>query len=667
MRVPDSHLPKGLAAASQSSKKAEAILPIIQKMNSTDAGERKWACVAVSNLIQNDSSTRRLLQGKNVVGELITRLTDSEEEVVMEAMGSLRNLCIDGGYDICAEMYNKNILTPIKSFVPKISQVLSQYLENPKEASENAKKLTYEFAENVITVFWCLSETNNKALNAINEIDLVPFLMSFLGARDKLSITPVMAAAQCLYVLSDDNDPAISSLRSDASYITCLLSIAKEASSTVNGEGKEKEGLEFKRVSLRILASGSTVDIDREIVLPLLQPVISSVSLPDAATTAQRLVENIASEPPTVEKLSLKHTPKSDHKSNHEVELENLEGRLRSIQLALEILTGACATLPDPSFEKQNEDEDEPEENDDDDIMEGEEGEEGEEGGDNELEMDVEMNGDKELSGHPENDSVLPSLVPSLLNLTYPTSLSFPPLAAPSPHPPTTSALSAIHISAMECLNNIFLSLASSPSPVVQADEEGGRKVWNDVWSVLGVIGTESGLGQEKRQELWEVAVGVLWGVGVVYKGHLTATQEQIQHIIDLCTSTSDEQLRVKCIGTLECLAQHPESVATNKVIADYLVSLLPTLSKSSPVGVEPLIQAVSALIDIYSDETLPYDVNFRQGGILQTLVSSVDGVKKAIRGIDKRREGSRDLRRRGDEVRENLVAFIQYRRRLRL
>ena len=59
-------------------------------MESSDAAERKWACVAVSNLIQNDPSTRRLLQGKNIVGALITRLTDSEEEVVIEAAGSLR-------------------------------------------------------------------------------------------------------------------------------------------------------------------------------------------------------------------------------------------------------------------------------------------------------------------------------------------------------------------------------------------------------------------------------------------------------------------------------------------------------------------------------------------------------------------------------------------------
>lgn len=59
-------------------------------MDSLDATERKWACVAVSNLIQNDPSTRRLLQGKNVVGSLIARLNDDEEEVLVEAMGALR-------------------------------------------------------------------------------------------------------------------------------------------------------------------------------------------------------------------------------------------------------------------------------------------------------------------------------------------------------------------------------------------------------------------------------------------------------------------------------------------------------------------------------------------------------------------------------------------------
>jgi hypothetical protein len=63
----------------------------------------------------------------------------------------------------------------------------------------------------------------------------------------------------------------------------------------------------------------------------------------------------------------------------------------------------------------------------------------------------------------------------------------------------------------------------------------------------------------------------------------------------------------------------------------------------------------------------MPYDINFREGGYLERLLSSVAGVKKAVKAIDRRTEGGRDLRRRGEEVRENLVAFIQYRKQLGL
>ena len=73
----------------------------------------------------------------------------------------------------------------------------------------------------------------------------------------------------------------------------------------------------------------------------------------------------------------------------------------------------------------------------------------------------------------------------------------------------------------------------------------------------------------------------------------------------------------------------------------------------------------MSAIIDIYSDEAMPYDANFRQNGYLDQLIASVEGIRKAVRGIDRKQE--RDLRRRGEEVRDNLVAFIGYRRGLGL
>lgn len=98
-------------------------------------------------------------------------------------------------------------------------------------------------------------------------------------------------------------------------------------------------------------------------------------------------------------------------------------------------------------------------------------------------------------------------------------------------------------------------------------------------------------------------------------------------------------------------------------MISSYLLSILPTTTRPSAKGTEPLLQAVSALIDIYSDERLPYDVNFKHGQYLDRLVESVNGVRKVVKAIDRRKE--RDLKLRGEEVRDNLVAFIEYRRAL--
>ncbi|KAH7914731.1 ARM repeat-containing protein [Hygrophoropsis aurantiaca] len=661
MRVPDSHLPKGLQSVASSSKN-EAILPIVQKMESPDGGERKWACVAVSNLIQNDPSTRRLLQGKNIVGSLITRLSDSEEEVWIEAAGALRNLCIDGGYDICAEMYNKNVLAPLKTFVPKISTALSQFLENPKTSSESAQKVVYEFADNVITILWCLSETSNKALNAINQMNLVPFLMSFLASRNKLPIVPVTAAAQCLYVLTDDNQPAIDDVRSNDAYINCLLDVVRTGVEVSNGKGKQVSDERinmFKVLVCGILGnvspSSSGIEITKDITLPHLQPIISSISLLEIADTVKQLVTTQESEPMEIEKLSLKDAPKSDHKSQIESQLENLENRLRTIQLALEILTGACALLPDPvaALTGGDDDIDDSNEQDDtemDDVL------------DDDMALDGKLSSEK---SHTSPIEILPSLVTPLLALTQPTALSFPPPATASIHPPTTSVLSAIHISALECLNNIFLSLSASSIRDLKVDVASGRRIWEQLWGALGNVGIQIERGQEKKQEIWEVAVGVSWGIGNIWKGDFVPTEEQVNTLIQLCTGSIDSATRVKCIGTLECLAQHQNTIDANRIISLYLLSLLPIASNPSPVGTEPLLQVVSALIDIYSDENMPYDVNFREGRFEDRLADSIDGVKKAVRAIDKRKE--RDLRIRGEEIRDNLIAFVSYRRELGL
>lgn len=698
VRVPDSHLQHGLAtaAASTSESKREAVVPVIEKLASQDVQERIWACAAVSNLIQNDSSTRRLLQGKNVVGALIARLSDNVEEVVVEAAGALRNLCIDGGYEICAEMFNKGILAPLKEFVPKISSVLGQIFTDPKSVTE-ATRFVYEFAENVITLFWCLSETSSKALNAVNQLNLVPFLMAFLDpqSRDKLPITTLTAAAQCLYVLTEENPPAADEIRAVSAYITCLIDIARgdvKLSSKPNSKvgeslqsSSEVRVVAFKTLvcgilrniqPLPILVPAASIDIDRTIILPFLLPLLT-LDPANSVETVQSLLSTQEKEVLEKQQVVLKNGAKTDHKTKAEVELERIESELRAVKLALELITGICAELPDP--EEGDEDEEIEEEDD-------------EEEWESDREDDITMEHELVADGEPTQNGVqsrearsidlVASIVPPCIKFIQPTPLSYPPSFQPSPHPPTTSALIGVHIAALECLNNISLSIAElglpPSSPSASAISQQMSVVWDAVWSLLASIGVpETGgiaTASQQRMQIWNISLGVLWAVARIRRGdpHLIPQEERVRVLMQMADTTQEEDIKVMCLGILECLAMNPDPahIVANKVISEYILSYLPNSGisgTSRPMQPEVIIQAASSMIDIFSDEDSPWDVNFRQGKWEVALRKSVDGVRKAIRSIDRRKEGGLELRRRGDEVLENLTAFIKYRKGLKL
>jgi hypothetical protein len=61
------------------------------------------------------------------------------------------------------------------------------------------------------------------------------------------------ASAQCLYVLTDDNLPAIDEVRSNAAYSTCLLEIVRDEDAA---RGKDKEVIGDRSAMLKVLATG---------------------------------------------------------------------------------------------------------------------------------------------------------------------------------------------------------------------------------------------------------------------------------------------------------------------------------------------------------------------------------------------------------------------------
>lgn len=60
-----------------------------------------------------------LTQG--IVNALLDRLTDDNEEVQCDALGSIDALVAHEGQSLCKELYRKNILTLIEKMLGKVS------------------------------------------------------------------------------------------------------------------------------------------------------------------------------------------------------------------------------------------------------------------------------------------------------------------------------------------------------------------------------------------------------------------------------------------------------------------------------------------------------------------------------------------------------------------
>ena len=73
--------------------------------------------------------------------------------------------------------------------------------------------------------------------------------------------------------------------------------------------------------------------------------------------------------------------------------------------------------------------------------------------------------------------------------------------------------------SCFECLSNVFLALAAFPGSVA-SEVQAGQRVWNAVWTALASARSSvEAVLRSARAAVWDVAVGVLWGVGTVWKG----------------------------------------------------------------------------------------------------------------------------------------------------
>ncbi|BGO90467.1 hypothetical protein NBRC10512_004727 [Rhodotorula toruloides] len=224
------------------------------------------------------------------------------------------------------------------------------------------------------------------------------------------------------------------------------------------------------------------------------------------------------------------------------------------------------------------------------------------------------------------------------------------------------------------------------PAVAQQAQETSGKKGKKQAQQQQQAQPDEVEEVQERRMEIVMAGSGVVWGcvrLGLSPESSKDSivvgpdtTPFLIQRVYPSAFAAAQtpagEAIRVRTLGALGEIGRRadvPEQ--ENAQIGRFMLSLLPTSRAAVVTGTVPpsvastpdiLLQAIDSFIDLYADEDRSYDVPvFRQGQMLEDLDRSVQGVRAAIKKVD--RNKFPELRARADGAMENLTAFVQYRK----
>ncbi|CAG8651743.1 7721_t:CDS:10, partial [Acaulospora morrowiae] len=592
------------------------VLPAIKQLSSPDATERAWAASSVSNLVMGDKNICRLLLSNDLIRFLIERLTDSVYEVISEVLGT---------FEVCAEMYDKDILTPLIPLVSKVSIIIDNILRDiPPESDpiEGTRKTIWTFAENIIYIIWSLSEVSQKALKSINNANVVPFLVSFFMHSKKIPGKTVLAAAQCLHTITDENPDIHFHFEQNPQYMQVLLNGVKNEE---NISSELTETLLLIKVlycgilsNLRSIYTFAGIDPVSEQNLYLL-PVLTSRLTLDLDKLADEVVD-------VTSRIETTAYHSKDSLSNTEEErLDKVNSQLTTLQLALEILNKICSEgiFKDDDDDETNAKENLPRE-------------------DNDVLMTDANNDDYpkyNMQELPTLNTMATVVLPELLRLANPAHLSFPEQlgsSGPTIVRNVTRLFATVHLRAIECLNNYLLIMADVVEGkwwFTQCRYE-AQQTWIrlfELFNKVSSINTKAGMGeymQETKDEILETLMGCLWTLSRGLDGDVPLAANQIQELIDYYKLNVSESMCVKIIGTLGVIARRQNAIEDNRRIGTFLFEIIQNQLQAHPASLDCTVESLNAIYDIYADKDFDYDRPvFVQGSFLQLMESMVDAV----------------------------------------
>ncbi|XP_064610922.1 HEAT repeat-containing protein 3-like [Liolophura sinensis] len=183
---------------------AHTVAYVVDKLTSPSAEEREYACTAIATCVTHPEAISALLRLDGIRG-LAPLIVDSNHHIRQSALGALRNISVDGGPDVCKKLVLKDVLTPL---IALLNEYGVDWIPEHSQAKRKAD-VKVEIYTQAVHLLANLCESTELAVTVFNKENLGRFLLPCLNT-EKYGFPLAVAAAQCLYSVSEDNPESAS-------------------------------------------------------------------------------------------------------------------------------------------------------------------------------------------------------------------------------------------------------------------------------------------------------------------------------------------------------------------------------------------------------------------------------------------------------------------------
>ncbi|KAK5780577.1 Syo1p PWA37_003216 [Arxiozyma heterogenica] len=581
---------------------ARKIEPLIKQLQSAVPNDRNIALSSISVLCEDPHMRHLLLKEKLIQIILNNLLNDNNMDIVIEAVGLLRNLTLEEGYDLAIHLWRNQIWTAIKDGLNKIVQSLDLMVKSKmesgsererKDISKHTKRLLFDYSDNLISLIVALSNGADQILNEILQDDqlheiLYTFVKFIEYGFNKLPCHLQNTLLDFIYDFSSESLDFIDSVMAFEPIAILLSSLDKLE---INNELTQIliQGIKLQfldgvideqitstncnEIVIKVISSIKHINLD-QMKKGLYSDVVLSNN--DNGNSDGTIDSNLV----TANTQKLKEYTKAKQESMMQ---------LQAIEVGIDVITGIIEII---------------------------------------ASSDIKLNQELTQSIH--------ELIPQFLFVLL---KEFPDRV-------------------LIAWNNLLWLYVTLDEPI---ESDILKQLWNEITNQTDTLTQEDMIIKiGKMSVIWVILklCGILGYIDLLQEWLIWNNLGFVSKIKEEYLLNDDIEYRTKCCGIMITIASYQgQSIEINKFVSEFLLEKMVSL-ETPP---ELLIDMIYAMFEIYGDRDYDYDeIVFVQGGYLDILREKVQPhLRNVFKMVDKNK--TPELKERCTKCYNTLDSFLHY------